>query len=89
MASRASSVSGEADCIKILMRSRASAELREANGHTANSLAQMYGQHLALRLLQDSVNPAASPTGRAAKLRGGSSAKASPAASSKTRTELR
>ena len=74
-------VSGEADCIKILMRSRASAELREANGHTANSLAQMYGQHLALRLLQDSVNPAASPTGRAAKLRVGSSAKASPTCS--------
>lgn len=70
------SVSGEADCIKILMRSRASAELREANGHTASSLAQMYGQHLAVRLLS---SPAPSPTGRASKLRG-SSTKASPGA---------
>ena len=45
-------ISGEVDCLKLLLQGGARPDLRERNGHTASTLAEMYGQHLVVKILK-------------------------------------
>ena len=45
-------ISGEVDCLKLLLQAGARPDLRERNGHTAVMLADMYGQHLVVKILK-------------------------------------
>ena len=45
-------ISGEAECVRVLMQGGARTDLLEDHGYTALALAQLHGQHLVVKLLK-------------------------------------
>jgi hypothetical protein len=59
------SISGEAECVRVLMQGGARADLLEDHGYTALALAQLHRQHLVVKLLKQ---PPAGERGRKQRL---------------------
>ena len=59
------SISGEAECVRVLMQGGAKTDLLEDHGYTALALAQLHGQHLVVKLLKQ---PPARERGRKLRL---------------------
>ena len=59
------SISGEAECVRVLMRGGAKLDLLEDHGYSALALAELHGQHLVVKLLKQ---PPARERGRKQRL---------------------